>query len=164
MKGKKMNKYWIKKQHNFFVTDAAWYDKKASRKVRILAETVERVLPTIREILGLKEDDAYVVIGAIKAQLTSGCWYPCKKEARVDYRVYTVNSCIETLAHELVHAQQYAQGRLTQKCGVFHWNDKAMVKHPNSHAKYLALPWEVEARSKAKEIIIILKDMGLLNS
>jgi hypothetical protein len=164
MKEIEMNKYWIKKQHNFFVTDAAWYDKKATKKVRILAETVERVLPMVREILGLKEEDGYVVIGAIKAKRTSGCWHPCQKEARVDYRVYTVESCIETLAHELVHAQQYAQGRLTQKWGVFHWNSTEFGKHPTSYKKYLALPWEVEARAKAKEIVKILKEKGLLNS
>lgn len=159
-----MNKYWIKKQNNLFVTDAAWYDKNATRKVRNLAEVAEKVLPAIREFLNIKEEDGYVVIGAIKAKRTNGYWAPSIKEARVDYRVYNVASFVETLAHELVHAQQYAQGRLKQKFGVYSWNDQVMGKHPTSHAKYLALPWEIEAREKAKEIVKMLTEKGFLNS
>jgi len=157
-----MNKYWIKKQNNLFVTDAAWYDKKITKKVRNLTEVAERVLPTIREILGLKEEDAYVVIGHIKAKRTAGHWVPCKKEARVDPRAVSVDSFVDTLAHELTHAQQYAQGRLSQKRGVFYWNLTEFGKYPTSYAKYLALPWEVEAREKAKEIVAMLVQKGLI--
>jgi hypothetical protein len=157
-----MNKYWIKKQNNLFVTDAAWYDKTNSDKARRLAEIAEKVLPAIREFLNLEEKDGYVVIGAIKARRTTGCWYPWMKEARVDYRSSSVKSFVETLAHELTHAQQYAQGRLKQERGVFSWNDQVAGKHPTSHAKYLALPWEVEAREKAKEIVAMLVQKGLI--
>lgn len=158
-----MNKYWIKKQNNLFVTDAAWYDKKDSKKVRMLADVAEKVLPAIREFLNLKEEDAYVVVGAIKAKRTNGYWMASVKEARVDFRATSVSAFVETLAHELVHAQQYAQGRLKQKLGVYSWNDKVVGKQPTSHAKYLALPWEVEARTQATAIVKMLTEKGLIS-
>ena len=157
-----MNKYWIKKQNNLFVTDAAWYHKTDSNKVRVLAFYAEKVLPAIREFLNLEEKDGYVVIGHCKAKSTNGYWVPYKKEARVDPRAYSLKSFVETIAHELVHAQQYAQGRLKQDRGIYSWNDKVVGKHPTTHAKYLALPWEIEAREKAKEIVAMLVQKGLI--
>ncbi len=49
-----------------------------------------------------------------------------------------------TLAHEMIHVKQLAQGTLKQIDGVNYWRGK---RYRKNH-KYLNLPWEIEAFSK----------------
>ena len=49
-----------------------------------------------------------------------------------------------TLAHEMIHVKQLAQGTLKQVNGVNYWKGK---RYRKNH-KYLDLPWEIEAFSK----------------
>lgn len=49
-----------------------------------------------------------------------------------------------TLAHEMIHVKQLAQGTLKQVNGVNYWKGK---RYRKNH-KYLNLPWEIEAFSK----------------
>ena len=49
-----------------------------------------------------------------------------------------------TLAHEMIHVKQLAQGTLKQVNGVNYWKGK---RYRKNH-RYLDLPWEIEAFSK----------------
>ena len=49
-----------------------------------------------------------------------------------------------TLAHEMIHVKQLAQGTLKQVNGVNYWKGK---RYRKNH-KYLEMPWEIEAFSK----------------
>lgn len=72
------------------------------------------------------------------------------------YRV--LESTLNLLAHELVHAEQYHEGRLSSGAGKFHWNngpsDKVSVPyHANyNYNRYKNLPWEVEAFTRSPQL------------
>lgn len=55
-----------------------------------------------------------------------------------------IKSIIKTVLHEMIHVQQYAEGRLTQT----EWMGKPHPKLP-----YKELPWEVEAFKMEKELV-----------
>lgn len=59
---------------------------------------------------------------------------------------------LTTFAHEMVHAQQFATGRLKMaykdKVWCYCWEDGDWVKPINSGPAYRAQPWEVEAFAK----------------
>ena len=67
---------------------------------------------------------------------------------------------ISTLAHELMHVAQYADGRLRSKPGVFVWKkDKKDYKYENiekTFEEYLNWPWEVEARQFENTYLAII--------
>lgn len=52
-------------------------------------------------------------------------------------------SIIKTVIHEMIHVQQYAEGRLTQ-------TDWMGQPHPN--LPYRELPWEIEAFARETEL------------
>jgi predicted SprT family Zn-dependent metalloprotease len=86
---------------------------------------------------------------------THGWYLSNKKRIEIDPR-YSALSVLDTIAHELVHAEQYKQGRLE-------WNSKHSSvwngEHHNrgtTHKQYLNRPWEIEARLRAAEFV---KDM-----
>ena len=55
-----------------------------------------------------------------------------------------IKSIIKTVLHEMIHVQQYAEGRLTQT----EWMGKPHPKLP-----YKELPWEVEDFKMEKELV-----------
>ena len=156
-----MSKYWIAKKDNLFVTDAAWYDKETRNKTRQMTDIAEKVLPIIRQMLNLSIENSKVVIGFCKAKNVYGLYSFDKKICRIDPRV-TVLQFVDTIAHELTHAAQHSEGRLSAKGASFFWEEKMIGYLPTTYSKYLALPWEVEARAKAKEIVSTLKTMGMI--
>jgi len=81
-------------------------------------------------------------------------WYRSKqKRIEIDPR-YGPKKILDTIAHELVHAEQYKQGRLAwdSKKLVSLWNGK-FHKRGTTHQQYLDLPWEVEARERSAEFV-----------
>ena len=84
-------------------------------------------------------------------------WYRNKtKKIEIDPR-YGAKKVLDTIAHELVHAEQYKQGRLewdTAHCQSI-WNGE-LHKRGTTHKQYLNRPWEIEARNRAAEFV---KDM-----
>tara|TARA_B100000780_G_scaffold194041_1_gene136819 strand:+ start:2664 stop:3044 length:381 start_codon:yes stop_codon:yes gene_type:complete len=65
----------------------------------------------------------------------------------------TLRLLLETLAHELVHAKQFARGELYQSSvhGKHRWQGKWMpAKLPN----YWDLPWEIEAHGRETGLFI----------
>ena len=66
---------------------------------------------------------------------------------------YKFREIIETIAHELTHSEQYKQGRLKHLVGNQSiWESRTMSRG-TTYSQYLALPWEVEARKRAKEFV-----------
>lgn len=57
----------------------------------------------------------------------------------------------ETIFHELTHIAQILLGRLQLKTGYMLWFGRPIMT-PESHRAYLSLPYEVEARSYAREL------------
>lgn len=120
-------------------------------------ERVEKVKALIRHYMSaFKQEfdfDKNVVVHfrPIKGS-TLGRAFDSKNLIEIDPR-YSYKNIIETIAHELVHSEQYKQGRLKHKPGnVSLWNNR-LVSRGTTYKQYLALPWEVEARKRAAEFL-----------
>ncbi len=62
-----------------------------------------------------------------------------------------------TLAHEMVHLSQFAQGRLKHlDDGTTMWNKKKLHKAKGKRQTYKNLPWEKEAFSREGELFVEL--------
>jgi hypothetical protein len=62
-----------------------------------------------------------------------------------------------TLAHEMVHLSQFAQGRLRHlNDGSTMWNKKKLHRAKGEKLKYKNLPWEEEAFSKEGDLFVEL--------
>lgn len=66
----------------------------------------------------------------------------------------TFKAVVTTLMHELVHAEQYKQGRLKSSGGAFFWNGQLQVPVDPSVSveAYKNLPWEKEAYGRQDEL------------
>ena len=84
---------------------------------------------------------------------THGRYRNEKKKIEIDPR-YSAKKVLDTIAHELVHAEQYKQGRLDWDCKRFMsvWNG-VHHKRGTTHKQYLNLPWEIEARERAAQFV-----------
>lgn len=60
---------------------------------------------------------------------------------------HSVHSIIKTVAHELIHVQQYQSGMLSFKNGRGYWNGQDFTD-----TKYEKRPWEVDAFSRDKSL------------
>jgi hypothetical protein len=84
---------------------------------------------------------------------TFGRAHGLKNMIEIDPR-YNDLRVVETLIHELVHIEQFLQGRLSQhfdpQCNQWLciWNGNRYT-NPTSYKAYLNLPWEIEARNRA---------------
>jgi hypothetical protein len=150
----------IRKGSVYTTKQAYFQDKKYRDKTREYVDLANKILPYIKSKLQFG-DDVKIVIGFTKGKRNFGYYMTDSKEVRVEIR-QICSKFINALVHELVHAQQDFRGQLRQQGLIIYWNDQCFGKHPTSHAKYLALPWEVEARKIAaemtKEITAMLKE------
>jgi hypothetical protein len=67
------------------------------------------------------------------------------------------DSALEVLAHELVHAEQYMQGRLKKswmkkKGWVHQWNGNVNTNRGSTYQAYRNQPWEMEAWSRQADL------------
>lgn len=114
-------------------------------KADAMARMVLRAMPVLKRILGLETLNVKIRICPIKAKYTNGSYYWSTLTAWIDFR-NSPRKVLEVLCHEMVHAQQYASGRLARS-GVKHslWDGQVFKSSPSTYAAYRALPWEAEA-------------------
>ena len=72
--------------------------------------------------------------------------------------LFTWDSLINTLAHELVHAEQYHQGRLAhvfhkKKGWLHHWKGELNTSKGKTYNSYRNQPWEIEAFDRAPVLV-----------
>jgi len=155
----------IQKGSVYTTKQAFFQDKEYRNKTREYVDLANKILPYIKSKLQFGVD-VKIIIGFTKAANNYGSYTHTLREVKVEVRQSKMRF-IDSLVHELVHAQQDFLGQLRPKfdCNdgyIFYWNDVNFGKHPTSHAKYLALPWEVEARKVAaemtKEVMAMLKE------
>jgi hypothetical protein len=126
------------------VSNTAWHGHfKTSYPI---AELIKLMEPEFRKILNYHQDTTFSVT-AIRKRSKSGQYWSNQRMVELDCRL-PLSVAITTLAHELVHAEQYHQGRLITQVSngrwVRYWNNKP-VEVRNGYKAYRALPWEVEA-------------------
>lgn len=77
----------------------------------------------------------------------------------------TMDSIIETIAHEFTHSEQYKQGRLSwdRDVGEQVWAG-VHYRRATTHKRYLNQPWEIEARERASEFMKRVDVQDILNT
>lgn len=114
-----------------------------------------RYLRTVLKIKGTEK----VIFKPIKGK-TTGLHYGNTGNIFVDMRQSTLK-VVETIAHELIHAEQFNTGRLVRPGGVPFslWEGNPYNSSPRTYEEYRALPWEKEAFERSPELA--RKAMGL---
>lgn len=147
------------------IADAIMYGRLKEYKPRsiMIKDLIVGMLPKAREILDFS-DDFDTVIRCIRKKsfiTIDGVYSDARKVLEINPRVETLNAVIETLAHELVHAEQFKQGRLKSDFAdvykqepIWVWEDTLEVSPTTikDFASYRKLPWEVEAYDRQNKI------------
>jgi len=122
----------------------------------LFADTVKQSYDTIKQFIKLPKNvfinfrpvrDAYGRAFFTKSLTkTYGKNYIVELDVRQNFDIFK-----NTLIHELVHIEQFYQGRL-KDAGPMHfkWNGKKMLIDMSSLDIYNSLPWEVEATVRAE--------------
>lgn len=77
-------------------------------------------------------------------------------EVEIDPRFITERNdkrVLETIAHELTHATQVYDNKLSFERGMNVWCNKVYGGGSMSYEAYLNLPWEIEAREQAERFV-----------
>lgn len=128
-----------------------------------LVDLIKSNLDIITSMLDLPEK-VYVHVKPIKGR-THGHWTNSTKTLAIDPRVTNMDNLISTFFHELVHAEQYKQGRLQRKLDEsirsyrHFWEGTPYSRPSNTRTKrnynrYLELPWEKEAFEREKILTV----------
>lgn len=135
------------------VAYASYYGKRKT-SVMQLVRLVQDAMPVLRKLLNFP-GDVTVRIGGIKGRV-QGRYFSSERVAVIDASL-PIRKALETLCHELVHAEQYHTGRLSRmyvagKGFVDAWHDEAVFNKGTTYKAYREQPWEVEAFSRAPEL------------
>lgn len=141
------------------VNDSIWmsltckYGKQYNTKAPRVIDVVKKALPLLRTKLSFS-DDVVVRVAPIKQEQTNGRYWAGSKIAEIDCRL-TAKQAMEILCHELVHAEQYHTGKLTDRTSKHSMWMGQMYECADSttnYKRYRAQPWEVEAFGRQKEL------------
>ena len=132
---------------------SAWYH--FPKTAYPIAELIKSTESAFRDLLDFAEDTTFRVT-AIRKRTKYGQYWSKLKTVELDCRL-PLATAIQTLAHELVHAEQYHQGRLaaSQSAASGDWNqywNGEHVKVGTGYKAYRALPWEKEAFDREQEL------------
>ena len=143
-------------------------DKKYRDKTRRYIQVAQAIYPFLKERMTLP-DDVKVVVGFTRGKRNLGFYQNDGKQCFIDPRHQGMWKFVDSMIHELTHAQQYFTGKLEHKYSRVYeswipvWEDKEWGKYATSHKKYLAQPWEVEARATASKLSREIREAGILS-
>ena len=137
-----------------YLAASCLYDAKLRDKALLVATVVNRSIDEFRNFLEFPKDIT-IRICPIKGQ-SSGRYFSGEKLVEISSRL-PWDSALEVLAHELVHAEQYMQGRLKKswmkkKGWVHQWNGNVNTNRGSTYQAYRNQPWEMEAWSRQAEL------------
>lgn len=125
----------------FYRSMQSKYNKQHKARADVTVAIIRKALPILKKELDLPEK-LTIRVASIKGRING--WYISSNNlAIIDYMRMSKRMILETLCHELVHAEQYKQGRLTVQhingSLVQVWNGKPV------HKSYRSRPHEIEA-------------------
>lgn len=120
--------------------------KHLQHMVEKATEMVKRVLPKLRKEIDFR-DDVEIHFRPIRGA-TAGRAFQHRNIIEVDPRMKMVD-LLEIVAHELVHSEQYKQGRLNHQGAKAIYEGKTYTQGRFGSKAYYNDPWEVEAYSRA---------------
>lgn len=113
---------------------------------------IERIVPSMIKQLGLRRSKKLLFIKIARSGLEDNdgltSYISHLGAIVILLKPQSLERLGVTLAHEMVHVKQLANGRLKSINGVNYWNGKRY----SSRTKYLNQPWEIEAFSKQELI------------
>lgn len=126
----------------------ALYNKKLydTHNAKICAIVLGRMLELVYEtkILTIPED-IQITVKPIKSKTTFGLYHPFQRQVTIDFRRKDLNLCVQTLMHELVHAEQWFTGKQKMTPKGIVWNGQIVSNKGTTYKKYREQPWEKEA-------------------
>lgn len=138
---------------------AAMYGAQYKNRASKVLEVVEHALPVLKELMVLPEN-LIIRIAPIRQKMTRGRYWNSKKCAEIDCELRS--GILETLCHELIHAEQYETGKLAyQGSNVGIWCKSEAYPYVNpskNYEGYRNLPWEKEAFNNQKMIADIVRE------
>lgn len=125
-----------------------------SKKNRALSTAIliNRAIDLFRDYIDFPRD-IKIRVAPLKGNLNGRCYDTGLIE--ISSRLYRGPNCkkvLEVLAHELVHAEQYKQGRLKYTGNNHKWNGVKTTNKGTTYQAYRNLPWEQEAWSRQSEL------------
>jgi hypothetical protein len=149
---KKSNQKIVQIVGNFYGTTAAVYNKMYKEHTFKHFPVIVKALDRLLTILDV-DPNQKIIFKPIKGN-TAGLFFMNSNKVFIDPRVNTFTA-VTNIAHELVHAEQFKQGRMTWKPGMDVgqrlWSNGDMYARPGiygpakTYADYRKLPWEAEA-------------------
>ena len=126
------------------------YDKKYVEKSNTSIALIKMVMPIARELLDIPSH----IRVHLKPNRKANAYYShiTRKVVIDPRRCNTYVEVIAALMHELVHAEQFKQGRLELTTRTMKWMGRVVKQETRDYAKYRAQPWEVEAFKREKEL------------
>lgn len=141
--------------NSIYVSARVKQDSFFYHKAKCLSEMIKLSLPFLREHIEFPDHVAFR-LATIKGR-TLGYYNNFKGFVVIDVKS-SFEKTLKIIAHELVHAEQYYQGRLSNQVEFsspkYVWNGQVYnpVKSSANYKKYRNLPWEVEAFQRQETI------------
>ena len=117
-----------------------------------IAELITKALPHARKLLDLPEHLVYSIRPL--GDKYNGVYMNIFNKIELEVRRTNIGNILETIMHELVHAEQFHQGRLKLKSGMYHWHNTPHKVGNDTYAKYRARPWEAEAFERQSSLAL----------
>ena len=147
---------------NVYLSYSTIANKRKRHNTRVVATVVLKALPILKELLDLP-DDVSVRITSIKSKTTRARYFSRARMVEMDCSS-SWEAALQTLAHELVHGEQYHTGRLkllwsdSKRRWVHEWNGEVVYTAGTTYKSYREQPWEVEAWSRQEKLAQMVMD------
>jgi len=140
--------------NNIYLAASCLLNKRYRNKALDIATLVNRSVHQFRKYLNFPRD-VNIRIAPIKGSI-NGRYINSSRTIEIDCKL-DWDKALEVFAHELVHAEQYYEGRLKSKWiygkGYVHsWNGSNNLNKGTTYRAYRNQPWEVEAWSRQAEL------------
>lgn len=133
------------------------YDNKYTQWCKDVVSMLEIVMPLARKLVDVP---LHLKIHLKPHRRANAYYHHFSRTVVIDpRRCNTTSTLVSALLHELVHAEQFKQGRLELGVRTMKWMGKPVVQETRNYAKYRAQPWEVEAFGREKELCDKIADM-----
>jgi len=126
------------------------YDNRYTKWSKDVVSAIKLVMPLARQLLDLP---LHIKIHLKPNRKANAHYQHSDQKVVIDpRRCNTMSKVMSALMHELVHAEQFKQGRLEMGMRTMKWMGKAVVQETRNYEKYRAQPWEREAFRREKEL------------
>jgi hypothetical protein len=152
--------------NNVYLALSAYYDKRYAKQYRKTAKLIAKSLPYFHKLLKIPKY-VQVRLAPIKGKSMQGRYHSDSQTAVVEVRFRTDYNILSTLAHELVHAEQFHCGRLSLTTGdrrgwVYLWNGEPCANKGTTYERYRNQPWEKEAFDRQTELAVaVAKELDI---